>query len=445
MIKSAIQRRVFTQLIAHARTPLYRNAYALMLGTAATSGLGLLYWALAARLYTPPDIGVNAAAISTMMFLSGIAQLNLSSALLRFIPRAGHATARLTSYAYLISLAAAVGVSAVFLLGYAAWAPAQRFLEDGPFALWFLAATAMWCVFVLQDAVLTSLRQAIWVPIENTIFAILKIALLAAFAVALPRYGVFASWTIPVALSLLPVNLLIFRRLVPAHARATAGQAALVEPAQVARYVAGDYLGSLFSLASTMLLPALVLGLAGASGSAYFYAAWTIVYSLDLIASNMAASLTVEGAADQASLAAHARGALINIARLLVPLVLLVLAGAPFILRIYGASYAAEGAPLLRLLALGSLPKAINVLFYGLARVRRRVAEIALAQGAACALVLGLSYLLIPSHGIVGVGLAWLAGQTAVALVVSLARLRPIYFPAHEPNDHRADPEVSRC
>jgi O-antigen/teichoic acid export membrane protein len=88
------------QLITHLRTPLYRNGYALVLSSATTSVLGVAYWIVAARTYTPAAVGLNAAAISAMMFLAGVSQLNLMSALLRFIPGAGRATGQFVVSAF---------------------------------------------------------------------------------------------------------------------------------------------------------------------------------------------------------------------------------------------------------------------------------------------------------------------------------------------------------
>src|ERR687886_313238 len=82
------------RLVSHVRTPLYRNGYALMLSDGTTSALGFLYWVLAARCYAAETVGLNAAAISTLLLLSGIAQLNLSTALIRFVPIAGPMTPR---------------------------------------------------------------------------------------------------------------------------------------------------------------------------------------------------------------------------------------------------------------------------------------------------------------------------------------------------------------
>src|SRR5207248_9180669 len=84
--------------------PLLRNGYALIINVGATSVLGLLYWILAARLYSPAEVGVGNAAISLMQLLAGIGgQLTFAAALARFIPRAGGESKRLAFFSYLLA------------------------------------------------------------------------------------------------------------------------------------------------------------------------------------------------------------------------------------------------------------------------------------------------------------------------------------------------------
>jgi LysM repeat protein len=181
----------------------------------------------------------------------------------------------------------------------------------------------------------------------------------------------------------------------------------------------------MLSLAVNTLLPLLVLHQLGPQANAYFAQPWLIANSLQLIGGNMAVSLTVEAAADRERLAGYTRRALIHSARLLAPLVALVLIGAPALLRLFGRAYAEEGAGLLRLLALGALPNLVNMLYLSVARVRQRIGTIVVVQAALCALALGLSYPLLHWYGIMGVGMAWLSSQTLVAAGIALAQLRP--------------------
>jgi len=422
----ALRNLSFQRLAAHACTPLYRNGYALILSAAATSGLGVLYWMLATRYYTPEVVGLNSAVISAMLFVAGVAQLSLVSVITRFLPRAGHATGRLVGSAYALTLTAAALGGLLFVLGVRLWSPALAFLGASPwFVLWFVLATMAWCIFTLQDSVLAGVKQAVWVPIENIAFAVAKLMLLLLFAWTAARYGIFASWTIPAAAVLLPMNYLIFRRLLPRHAQTGAAQAEQLIPRRIAGYAASNYLGSMLSLAANTLLPLLVLHQLGPTANAYFAQPWLIAGSLQLIAGNMAVSLTVEAATDRERLDGYTRRALIHTARMLAPAVALVLLGAPYLLQLFGREYAAEGSGLLRLLALGTLPNLVNMLYLSVARVRNRVVTIVVVQAALCTLTLGMSYPLLHLYGVTGVGIAWLTSQTLVALGIALGRRRP--------------------
>jgi O-antigen/teichoic acid export membrane protein len=412
------------QLVTHFQTPLFRNAYALIFNSAATSMLGIAYWALAARYYPAEVVGENSAAIAATLLLSDVAVLYLDGAFIRFIPRAAQAAGRFILVAYLIATTVAALVSLVFLLGIQIWSPALSFLDATPWSMtWFILATTTGCIFLMQDGALTGLRQAVWVPVENTTFAVAKIALLVFLATRVPEYGIFVSWTIPAALLILPVNWLIFRRLLSKHRQATLAIAHPVIPSQVAQYVAGNYVGFLFLQAYTKLLPLMVIQLAGSRASAYFYLPWVIASSLQLVPQNMSVSLVVEGTLDQDKLRSLARRALFHTLRLLAPVALVLVLGAPLLLRIFGTAYAAEGSDLLRLLALATVPNVFFVLFIGFSRVQRHILHIVVAQAAVAVLTLTLGYILLPRYGITGVGLAWLISQVLAALAIILVAL----------------------
>ncbi|MDQ6779134.1 MAG: hypothetical protein M3071_23575, partial [Actinomycetota bacterium] len=164
---------------AHLQVPMFRAGYALVLNEGVTSLLGFAYWLIAAREYTPRVVGINTAAISAMMFIAGVAQLNLMSALVRFLPVMGEARRRFIAGCYAVAACASVLCAALFLLGVHFWAPALHALgSSAPMILVFVAATVAWCVFNLQDAALTGLGAATIVPIENGVYGIAKIVLL---------------------------------------------------------------------------------------------------------------------------------------------------------------------------------------------------------------------------------------------------------------------------
>ena len=73
------------------------DGLALSLSAAMGSVAGLLGWVVSTRLLTPSDIGKAAEVVAAILMIGGIAQLNLSVGMLRWIPGAGRFTARLAS------------------------------------------------------------------------------------------------------------------------------------------------------------------------------------------------------------------------------------------------------------------------------------------------------------------------------------------------------------
>jgi glycosyltransferase involved in cell wall biosynthesis len=226
--------------------PLQRNNYALMVSSALTAILGLGYWILAARRYPAEEVGRGSATIATMTLLSTVALLNVPGALTRYIPRGRSLTGRLVVSAYVLTGAIASVGSLVFMLGVSVWAPRFGFLRSSvAMGAWFCAATVVWCIFSLQDCLLTGLRRTVWVPVENATFGAAKIRLLFALATVAPGAGIFASWTMPMAALLVPVNLLIFRMLIPRPVRASPRRTEPIRYREVGTFLAGDSAGTM--------------------------------------------------------------------------------------------------------------------------------------------------------------------------------------------------------
>lgn len=420
---------LFTRCLSLWQMPLFRNGYALMLGSMMTSALSVVYWTVAARYYTPEVVGLTSTLISAVTLFAGITTLSLPSALIRFTPTAGRATGRWIRLTYLATLVATVVLTPLFGLIAGLWLEELHFLAwDLRWQLILVAVTAIWALFSLQDYALTGLRQAIWMPVENTIVALVKLGLLFGWAGSYPAWGILAAWTLPMLLSLAPVNYFIFRYFAPQQAQRTkAGGDAQQQPLMaktVVRYCLGNFPGSLMFLGYTMLLPLLVANLAGARVTAYFYMPWMLATGLQVIAQSLTTSLTVEGAHDERQLAIYCYRVLKQLFLLLTLTVVALLVGAPLLLSFFGADYAAEGTTLLRLLALALLPNVLMVLYLGVARVRNHTAGIIGVQVMLCTLLLGLSYWLLPTLGLVGVGWATLIAQSCVALWTLTTPLR---------------------
>ncbi|MGW5469672.1 lipopolysaccharide biosynthesis protein [Streptomyces chartreusis] len=423
---------------------LFRNAYALMINTGVSAVLGLGFWLAAARYYSESAVGQGSAAIAAMKFLAGLTAVTLTGALARFIPVAGRRSGRLIFRTYAGSCVIVALAAGVFLVTLDLWGPSYRFLNGPLNGLFFVVAVVAWNLLTLQDGVLTGLRSALWVPVGNTVFSAVKLGLLVAFAVAIPTAGVFVSWVAAIAVSVLPLGWLVFRRLVPRHAAATEEHARPPSLKEIGRFLAGDYTGSLFSLAVVYLIPVIVAAQVSSEDNAYFYITATIGGTVNLLAINMGASLTVEGAHDPGRLAANTRAALRRMARIMIPVAAILFFGAPWILGVFGPGYADAATPLLRWFAVGGLLRVVMETYFAVLRAQSRTAGLAWLQGLLCALVLGLTLVLLPRMGLTGAGVAEIASLSVIVAIAAPRLYRTVRASQGEvPEDAAPDGDLA--
>jgi O-antigen/teichoic acid export membrane protein/aminoglycoside phosphotransferase len=423
--------RLPARLAEHLQVPLYRNGYALMAATGAGALLGAVYWLVAAKQYSTADVGRNSALIASMTFLANLAHLNLTNGLNRFVPTSGSRAGRLIGAAYLVAGTLAVVASLVYVLGIELWSPDLTDLvrQHGFAVLAFAVATVLWVVFQLEDSVLIGLGRADWVLVETIVFGLLKIGLLFVLAGALPDEGIFASWALPLIVVVIPLNVLVYKRLLPRHAADHVATSEPLRARDLGRFVTADYFASLLWTATTSLLPLVVLAIVGAEESAYFFLSFTVAYMLYLLSRNLGMSLVTEGARAPQRLYEFALRTLGQSAKIVVPLAILVAVCSPLILWVLGPDYVDGASVVLPLLVLSAIPNVVITTFLSAARVQKRMRAVVVVTAAMSISVMGLSVVMLLAYGIDGVGVAWLVAQSLVAVGLLATELRTVWMP----------------
>ncbi len=414
-----IRRTILARGRADAADPLLRSAYSLAVNSVVTAGLGMAFWVLAAHLYPSTSLGRDSALIAAMMQLSTIAQLNLGNALVRFMP--GYASAgRLLVAAYVISATAAVVLGTGFVLVAPHLTEELGFLTRAPLTgLAFVGAVVLWGVFALQDAALTAMRKAPWVPIENGAFGILKLVGLPLFFALGSAHGVFIAWVVPVCLVLVPVNWLLFRRILSRHRETSAKASTLpFRRRRLARFLALDYVGTVFMQTTLAVLPLIVLAVLGSRANAHFYVPFVIAIAIDATFFSVSMSLVAEGALAVNRVPALVRLLLRRAVLLALPLAAVLVVTAPLVMLLFGEEYVRESTPVLRLLVIASLFRGAMALAAAIWRLEGSSGRIAALDGS---LLLGLvvtAPLLADALGVTGVALAWLGSSIVIGCAV---------------------------
>lgn len=406
------------------QVPMYRDAYALMLNTVVNSGLGLLYWIVAARTSSPEDVGRGNALISLMLLVSVLTQVDFGQALIRFLPRAGPGARGLVLGAYGVAVGLAVlGALAAMVWCHVLLDPGDPLYVSLPLAGWFVLSTAVWSVFSLQDSALTGLRASVWIPLENAAYGVAKLGLLVAVAQTSLSDGVFTSWTLPVVALVVPVNLLLFRRLFPRHA-ASAVDPHVPSRAVLTRYLAGGYVGHLAGQLSSTFLPVLIVELLGSAQGGFYLPAQTAFAAMTLLSQAIVSSLVVEAAKDEEHAPRYAAAMVRRIAVIIWPAAALVAVGAPWLLLLFGPEYRDNSTFLLQLLMLTVFPKVVTSLFNTRCRLQNRTGRIAVLQSLQAVVLIGGTALLAGPVGLTAVGWAALAAEGIPALLLGPSVVR---------------------
>ena len=406
------------------------NAAALMLTTLITAGVGLIFWGLAAGRYDSAFVGRSSAELSAIMLLAALCQLNLSQVFPRFIPTAGARTREfvLKGYASTVSLSIVAGtVFSMTRLG-------DRLIIGGtPGRVLFVGTVALVTIFVLQDSVLTGLRQAKWIPLENVCAAILRVLLVIALASTALDSAIVLAWVVPMAVAAIGVNLFLFGSALPKRVKASEGRSDLPERRTFLVFAAAEYANGLVTSLIPLILPLMVVVQLGDEANAYFYVPWLINSSINVLVINIATSLIVEAAHDVSRATEYFRRAMKFSLLVAIPAATIEFIFAPQILGILGPEYVEHGVGVSRLLALYVPFNLMNILYASMCRIDRTIKRLAAIQIVTGSLLLGVSWVLMGHFGVKGPALAYLLVQGTSGLILGFVLRRRLRRPPPAP------------
>jgi O-antigen/teichoic acid export membrane protein len=183
-------------------------------------------------------------------------------------------------------------------------------------------------------------------------------------------------------------------------------------------FASANYVSAVLWSAPASLLPILITNAAGVEANAYYYVASSVSGLLAMVPIAASMSLFAHGSRDATDLirsaVQSARFSLI----LLVPAIVGIFLIGGRVLLIFGQAYSNAGTRLLWILALSTLPLAVNYLFFSVRRVQQRMAEVVAGAVWVLVVTLGLTVILLPRLGLPGAGIGWFVAQASLAVVI---------------------------
>lgn len=391
-----------------------RTAAHLVSSTAITSLLGIVFWAAAARWYTPSEVGVANAALAAATLLATAAQLSLGSVFNRYLARAGRHTNWILrrTYAVVSVLAIALALVAIGALS------GTEFVEGPVAAITFVIAVWALALFVIQDSALLGLGKSNIVPIENALFAIGKIILLPLCIGLSVVSGIFAAWIAAAVASVVAVSGYVLLRAGPRRSAAPNG-VPLPPRRTLYRQIIAQFATLFAGQAGVMVVPLIVIGTLGAAQNGYLTVPWLVSSSFGALFMNVVSSFTYHvRRGDPVTPASFARfvGMLAGLG---VGGGVVVTVAAPLVVTILAPGYEAFATDLMRLVGV-SVPFAaffmIPTTFWWL---ENRMFLVAAAYALRAALVIAITWILLPSADLAAAGVALVIANVVVAAAMA--------------------------
>jgi O-antigen/teichoic acid export membrane protein len=388
-----------------------------MAANVASAAFGFLFWTAGARLYMVSEVGIAAASLSAAGLMAMLAALGLDYALIRFLPHAADPH-RFINSSLTVGAAASGLVSFIFLAGLEVWSPALvRFRTSIAFDVAVVVSVVGTVMMALLASVYLSRMQAAYALGQSLIFGFVKVALAVVLAVSQRATGLVGAWALGLSLSWLVGVLVFLPRIEGGRYRPRLALGRDVINYMV-HFAFHNYLAGLFWGVPTLILPLLVVNTIGPEAAAYFYVAASVSGLVAMIPMAVSMSLFAQGSHDESGLAHYAVvSAKFALALLLPAITSVFLLGARALL-IFGRAYSEQGTQLLWALTLATLPLAVNFLFFSVRRVQQRMGGVIVATTWILVVTLVLSALLLPTLGLLGAGVAWLAAQASTAAII---------------------------
>lgn len=419
-------------------TGVARTAAVLVLGSFATSTIGIVFWLVAARHLERAELGRDAATLSLVMLAAALGGLDWPNALPRYLPIAGVRARRFVWVVQACSVGLAVVIGLLLVVVAARSAPDLAHLLASPWrCVGFLGAVAVWSAFSLQDAVLIGLGRERWLLVGNLVFAVAKLGAVAVAVGSMTSSAVVVSWVIPALVMTLVVQTAVVRpALVAAHdarheagheapaPRPPVGPEALPAPGRLARLVLTGAAANVVSTIVVGMMPLVVTAHLGSVATAGYQLAWSAAYVLFLAPRYVAQAVLARAGADPEGVDTVLRGAVVGALALVGTAAMVAMVAAGPVLDMVGSTYRDDTTGLLRLMALAAVPHCVLVLAGARARARQRPTLAVVVTSAEYLTVMLLALVLAPRHGLAGVGWAWLVGESTVAAAVLVVHRR---------------------
>ncbi len=410
-----ISRKIYTDRIL-------KNSIYLIMTNFSGLFLGFIFWMIATRFYSPSDIGMASATISSMVLISMISCVGLPLAMTLYLPLNVQNANRIINSCIIVGILVSMIFSSIFILGINTWAPKlEPVLGNYKLMITFIITTIMTTVSIFMGSMFTAGRRSSFQMIKENVFSIIKLfllILLSGFGVI----GIFISWSIGLMIAILVGFFLLFKlwRYTPMLT---------IDPIikNMARFSIGSYIaGTLYNIPK-FIFPIIIINLLSVESAGYFFIAMTIASVFYSIPEAIMGPFVAESSDKEKFWNNVNRAIKFNI-YLLVPGLLLLMIFGKFILNLFNPNYAVHSLNTLIILSSVSIPLSLVTVFNMIRASQKKVMPSIEVEAVITIMTITLSIPFMRIWNIEGIAISYLVAYTLVAAIIILKTKNPMKF-----------------
>jgi O-antigen/teichoic acid export membrane protein/transposase len=384
---------------------LYRGSLTLIANTVATSAIGFVFWSLAAHRYPASAVGVFSSVTAGASLLAAIAALGLPNVIIRHIASVQNARELMIVAVTAIATVGTV-LCLVIVLVLGPHLPASLDLQQrGERVLLVTALVTLTAVNSILEVGLIATRSSHDVLIKNLVGSIARVVAML-LLVSLAASGLLIAYGLGLGLTMVLGGVMLDRQI--GAKRTRFGSFRVLR--NYLSITSGNYVATIMGILPVSIVPLEILVVLGAAETGRFAVAFLIGGFLNVIPATVAQVLFAEASREGAPQRGQLRKAIRGVYGLLLPAIVIVIAAAPFMLRLFGAGYAMAATGCLRVLALSALFTGGTYLVDSLLIARDRIAAYIFMNGANAALVLAFVGILA-RRGLTAAAVGWALAQ----------------------------------
>lgn len=384
--------------------------------------LGFFFWVIATRYYTPEDIGIISAILSSMSLISVIGLVGLPMSLMFYLPIYSKNANNIINSCLIIGIIMSITLSLIFILGLDIWAPKLKsYLIDLEVIIIFIIATVMMTISSLMSGTFSAGKRSSFNMIKENIFGFTKIFPLILFT-GFGSIGVLLSWSIGLIISVIAGFFLLSKlwKYYPMF---------IFDPIikSMTSFSVGNYIAGIMYILPKFVFPIMIVNIISAESAGYFFIAMTIAGLLYGIPYSIASSFLVESSDKDKFWNNVDKAIKFNIG-LLIPGLLLFIIFGKFILNLFNPDYADNSFVTLIILSVTSIPISLIIIFNTVRTAQKKIMTVIKINVMLSVMTIIFSIPLMRIWNIEGVAISYLITNTITALVIVFKMKNPTEF-----------------